>query len=215
MNRFVRNVMRVFLILAFFAALVIVAALIYVRTNSFARLLQSRVSDILATEFRGQITLGKIDSSGRGVFVIHRLTIEYGGETIVQIPRIQLGYSLIPLLWREARIEIIADGPAINLQRERDGEWNLMKALAAKSPVPSSGPSAFTIDLDKIGVRKAMIDLAPQGANGPHYRFEDTDLVARIAIEAAGLNLSRLEDLSARNEDNVPVPGLVAVAAKT
>jgi predicted TPR repeat methyltransferase len=36
----------------------------------------------------------------------------------------------------------------------------------------------------------------------------------RRAIENAGLKLSRLEDLSARNEDNAPVPGLVAVAAK-
>jgi autotransporter translocation and assembly factor TamB len=210
MNRFVRNVMRVFLILAFFAALVIVAAVIYVRTNSFGRLLQSRVSDILATEFRGQITLGKIDGSGWGVFVIHGLTIEYDGETIVQIPRIQLGYSLIPLLWREARIEIIADGPAINLQRERDGEWNLMKALAAKSPVPSSGPSAFTIDLDKIGVRKAMIDLAPQGANGPHYRFEDADLAARIAIEAAGLKADLTELRSRASAPGFPPMALDA-----
>ena len=32
---------------------------------------------------------------------------------------------------------------------------------------------------------------------------------------SAGLKLSLLEDRSARNEDNVPVPGLVAVAAKT
>ena len=37
----------------------------------------------------------------------------------------------------------------------------------------------------------------------------------RASIEAAGLALSRLEDLSARNEDNAPVPGLVVVAAKT
>jgi hypothetical protein len=36
----------------------------------------------------------------------------------------------------------------------------------------------------------------------------------RGSIEAAGLNLALLEDLSARNEDHVPVPGLVAVAAK-
>ena len=36
----------------------------------------------------------------------------------------------------------------------------------------------------------------------------------RRAIENAGLKLSRLEYLSARNEDNAPVPGLVAVAAK-
>jgi predicted TPR repeat methyltransferase len=36
----------------------------------------------------------------------------------------------------------------------------------------------------------------------------------RRAIENAGLKLSRLEDLSARNEDNAPVPGLVVVATK-
>ncbi|MEA2869813.1 MAG: hypothetical protein QOE39_4528 [Bradyrhizobium sp.] len=34
------------------------------------------------------------------------------------------------------------------------------------------------------------------------------------AVEAAGLKLSQCEDLSARNEDNLPAPGLVVVAAK-
>jgi predicted TPR repeat methyltransferase len=36
----------------------------------------------------------------------------------------------------------------------------------------------------------------------------------RASIKEAGLSLSQLEALSARNEDNVPVPGLVVVAAK-
>ncbi|MGA7998297.1 MAG: methyltransferase domain-containing protein, partial [Bradyrhizobium sp.] len=36
----------------------------------------------------------------------------------------------------------------------------------------------------------------------------------RALAEAAGLNLCLLEDRSARNEDNMPVPGLVAVATK-
>jgi len=35
------------------------------------------------------------------------------------------------------------------------------------------------------------------------------------SIGEAGLMLSRCEDLSARNEDNVPVPGLIVVAAKS
>ena len=35
------------------------------------------------------------------------------------------------------------------------------------------------------------------------------------SIEAAGLTLSQLEDLSARNEDYAPVPGLVVVAEKS
>jgi predicted TPR repeat methyltransferase len=37
----------------------------------------------------------------------------------------------------------------------------------------------------------------------------------RASVEASGLALSRCEDLSARNEDNAPVPGLVVVATKT
>jgi predicted TPR repeat methyltransferase len=36
----------------------------------------------------------------------------------------------------------------------------------------------------------------------------------RASIDTAGLVLSQLEDLSARNEDNTPVPGLVVVATK-
>jgi hypothetical protein len=36
----------------------------------------------------------------------------------------------------------------------------------------------------------------------------------RSSIEGAGLTLSRLDNLSNRNEHNTPVPGLVAVAAK-
>jgi predicted TPR repeat methyltransferase len=50
---------------------------------------------------------------------------------------------------------------------------------------------------------------------GEGLRYAHGTGYVRSSIEAAGLNLSRLEDLSARNEDNVPVPGLVVVAGKT
>jgi predicted TPR repeat methyltransferase len=50
---------------------------------------------------------------------------------------------------------------------------------------------------------------------GEGLRYAHSAGYVRASIEAAGLALSRLEDSSARNEDNTPVPGLVAVAAKT
>jgi uncharacterized protein involved in outer membrane biogenesis len=190
--------------LALLVAVVIVAGIIYVRTDSFGCLLKDQVSNLLATGFRGEITLDEIDTSLRGALIIHELRIKYGDATIVRIPQIQLGYSLIPLLWREARIEITAVDPAINLQRESDGEWNLMKALASKSPAAaSSGSSAFTIYLDKLGVRNGAIDLAPQGASGPHYRFEAADVDAEIAIKPAGLE-AELTNLRTR----VAAPGM-------
>jgi predicted TPR repeat methyltransferase len=50
---------------------------------------------------------------------------------------------------------------------------------------------------------------------GEGLRYAHSAGYLRASIEACGLALSRCEDLSARNEDNAPVPGLVVVATKT
>jgi predicted TPR repeat methyltransferase len=50
---------------------------------------------------------------------------------------------------------------------------------------------------------------------GEGLRYAHAAAHVRAAVESAGLKLSLLEDRSARNEDNTPVPGLVAVAEKT
>jgi uncharacterized protein involved in outer membrane biogenesis len=204
MNLFVRYLKRALLMLTLLGAVVIVAGAIYVRTDSFGHLLKGQVSNLLATSFRGEVTLGEIDTSIWGALTIHELSIKYGGATVVRIQQIHLAYSLIPLLWHEVRIEITAVDPAINLERESDGKWNLMKALASRAPAAAtSGSSAFTIYLDKLGVRNGAIDLAPQGGNGPHYRFEAADLDAGIAIKPAGLE-AELTELRTR----VAAPGM-------
>ncbi|MBA2400830.1 MAG: methyltransferase domain-containing protein [Bradyrhizobium sp.] len=50
---------------------------------------------------------------------------------------------------------------------------------------------------------------------GEGLRYAHAAAHVRASVESAGLTLSLLEDRSARAEDNVPVPGLVAVATKT
>jgi predicted TPR repeat methyltransferase len=50
---------------------------------------------------------------------------------------------------------------------------------------------------------------------GEGLRYAHAAEYVRAAVEAAGLKMAQLEDLSARNEDSVPVPGLVVVAVKT
>jgi predicted TPR repeat methyltransferase len=50
---------------------------------------------------------------------------------------------------------------------------------------------------------------------GQGLRYAHAAAYVRAAVESAGLDLPLLEDRSARNEDHAPVPGLVAVAAKT
>lgn len=50
---------------------------------------------------------------------------------------------------------------------------------------------------------------------GAGLRYAHAAAYVGATVEAAGLTLSLLEDRSARNEDHVPVPGLVGVATKT
>jgi predicted TPR repeat methyltransferase len=75
----------------------------------------------------------------------------------------------------------------------------------ARRVLVASGLVAFTVEThDREGV---MI--------GDGLRYAHGAPSVRASIQAAGLELSQIEELSARNEDNTPVPGLVVVAAKT
>jgi predicted TPR repeat methyltransferase len=50
---------------------------------------------------------------------------------------------------------------------------------------------------------------------GKGLRYAHAASYVRAAVDAAGLKISLLENRSARNEDNAPVPGLVVVVVKT
>jgi predicted TPR repeat methyltransferase len=73
-----------------------------------------------------------------------------------------------------------------------------------KRVLVTGGLLAFTVETH--GGDGVMIGKGLRYAHGASH--------VRSQIEKAGLTLSRLEDLSARNEDNTPVPGLVVVAGK-
>jgi predicted TPR repeat methyltransferase len=75
----------------------------------------------------------------------------------------------------------------------------------AKRVLVAGGLLAFTVEThDGDGV-----------ILGEGLRYAHSADCVRASIRDAGLALSQLEVLSARNEDNAPVPGLVVVAAKT
>jgi predicted TPR repeat methyltransferase len=75
----------------------------------------------------------------------------------------------------------------------------------AKRVLVAGGLLAFTVETH--GGDGVILGEGLRYAHGAGY--------VRSSIRDAGLTLSRLEDSSARNEDNAPVPGLVVVAGKT
>lgn len=82
---------------------------------------------------------------------------------------------------------------------------NLVPLLnEAKRVLVEGGLAAFTVETH--GGEGVMIGDGLRYAHGASY--------VRGALKSAGLSVSQFEDLSARNEDNSPVPGLVVVAVK-
>ncbi len=75
----------------------------------------------------------------------------------------------------------------------------------AKRVLVSGGVLAFT--LETHGGEDVIL--------GAGLRYAHSAVYVRAAIADAGLVLSRCEQLSARNEDDTPVPGLVVVAGKS
>jgi predicted TPR repeat methyltransferase len=99
---------------------------------------------------------------------------------------------------------------------------------ASADLVLAADTMVYVADLPPVLAEAARV-LAPRGllaftaethdgegvAIGRGLRYAHAAAYVRASVEAAGLKLSLLEDRSARNEDNAPVPGLVAVATKT
>jgi predicted TPR repeat methyltransferase len=133
------------------------------------------------------------------------------------------GIDLSPRMIEQARAtglygELEVTEMAEGLRGKPDGSADLILAadafvyLADLAPVlcearrvlAADGLVAFTVEThDGDGV---ILGEGLRYAHGADY--------VRASLKAAGLLLSRLEELSARNEDNVPVPGLVVVASK-
>lgn len=92
--------------------------------------------------------------------------------------------------------------------------------LAADVAVYLSDLAPMLVEADRVMTPDGLLAFTVEthdGAGvilGRGLRYAHAGAYVRDAVSAAGLVLDRLEDLSARNEDGAPVPGLVVVASK-
>ena len=134
-----------------------------------------------------------------------------------------IGIDLSPRMIERAR----ATGLYAELEVAEMGQGLGSKPDASADLILAADAMVYLSDLAPL-LREAARVLAPGGLLaftvethggegvilGEALRYAHGAAYVRNAIAAAGLTLSRLEDLSARNEDDTPAPGLVAVATK-
>jgi len=134
------------------------------------------------------------------------------------------GIDLSPRMIEKARAtslytELEVDDLLAGLRRKADASAELV--LAADAMVYVADLAAVLAETKRVLVSGGIAAFTAETHDGEGVilgeglRYAHSADHVRKSVEAAGLNLSLLEDRSARNEDNTPVPGLVAVATKS
>jgi predicted TPR repeat methyltransferase len=133
------------------------------------------------------------------------------------------GIDLSPRMIEKARAtglyaELEAAEMVEGLRGKPDASANLI--LAADAMVYLSDLAALLREAQRVLAAGGVLafTLETHGGDGvmlgEGLRYAHGAAYVRASINEAGLTLARLEELSARNEDNAPVPGLVVVATK-
>jgi predicted TPR repeat methyltransferase len=135
-----------------------------------------------------------------------------------------IGFDLSPRMIERARSRGIYAQLEVadmleGLRRRPDGSAELV--LAADAMVYLSDIAPLLCEAKRVLVMGGLLAFTLETHDGEGVtigeglRYGHAAGYVRAAIAHAGLTLSQLETLSARTEDNTPVPGLVVVAAKT
>jgi predicted TPR repeat methyltransferase len=118
-------------------------------------------------------------------------------------------------LYAELEVDDLLQG----LRRKPDASAELVLAADAMVYIADLGP--VLAEAKRVLVPGGIFAFTTETHDGEGVilgeglRYAHAADHVRASVEAAGLNLSQLEDRSARNEDNMPVPGLVVVATKS
>ena len=134
-----------------------------------------------------------------------------------------IGIDLSPRMIEKARAtslyaELEVDDLLSGLRPKPDASAELI--LAADAMVYVADLAPVLVEAERVLVPGGLFAFTAETHHGEGVilgeglRYAHGADHVRASVEAAGLNLSQLEDRSARNEDNAPVPGLVVVATK-
>ncbi len=167
------------------ASLLIVAiagVLIYTQTDGFRRMVQEQALTAVNQKINGAISWDRIEGSFLGNLHIYDLRLKYRDREVFRTARAEVGYSLLPLLWGRVQItHLRASAPWLELRKDADGDWTLVKALATTEP-STDEPSPWTIAIDGIAIENGEMIFEPQAAKPELYRMRRLNLNGSVWV---------------------------------
>jgi autotransporter translocation and assembly factor TamB len=197
MRKFWRVIKWSVLGLALVFVVVVVGLAVYARTENFAQWAREQAVAAVNAAIRGTISLERLEGSVWHHLTLHNVALHYEGAELIQVPRLELSFSLLPLLWGQFRVASIdAAQPRVRLSQDEQGQWNVVEALSPREPEPEK-KSDLAIWVRSLRLRNASIDLRLAAGDGAVQRLENLNLDGKAGIRPTDVTLEVSEFSSA------------------
>jgi autotransporter translocation and assembly factor TamB len=169
---------------------VVVGLAIYTRTESFAQWAREQAIAAANGSMRGTISLERLEGSVWHQLTLHNVELRYEGTELVQVPRLELSYSLLPLIWGRFQISRIdALQPRAHLRQDQQGRWNVVEALSPRQPEPET-KSDLIVLVKSLRLRDANVDLRlASGGDETLHLLKNLNLEGNVGIRPSGVAL--------------------------
>ncbi|MGH7795744.1 MAG: translocation/assembly module TamB domain-containing protein [Candidatus Binatia bacterium] len=212
MRKFLRLIKWLALGLGLLVSLLIVAAAIYVRTKEFTQWAREQAVAAINEQIRGEIAVERLEGSLWGNLNLHDVVLRYENEEVAAIPRLNVDFHWLPLIWGRVQIRRIdAEQPKLNLIQSEAGEWNVIGALSPRQP-ETEVSSAWVVSVNSLVLRNGSVALRLAGPN-QFYNVSDVSLKAGMRFRPAGASVEVQEVaslLSARNWPDLRLKGALS-----
>src|SRR5689334_6625703 len=190
MRRFLRVITWLALGFGFLLLLAVIGVTIYTRTERFARWARDEGVTAVNGLIRGSLSVERLEGSVWRHLVLHNVGLRYQEHEILTIPRLDISFSLLPLLWGELKISSIeAVGPRAGLLQDQEGRWNVVEALSPRQPEPEK-KSDLIVLVNRFHLVNGAIHLRPAANPTTAYDLADLNLQGRVGIRPARVALS-------------------------
>jgi autotransporter translocation and assembly factor TamB len=192
MKRLLRVVKWLFLTLGFLLILSAVGISLYTRTENFTRWAREEAVGVVNDLIRGSISVQRLQGSIWSHLTLYEVALRYENQEILQVPRLDVSFSLLPLLWGQVKIAAItAAQPRATLAQDRDGKWNVMEALSPRQPQPEN-PSTLALSIGSMLLDDGDVNIR-WGGNGTSYHLQHLRLDSVVGIRPESISFEARE----------------------
>ncbi len=161
----------------------------YTGTESFRRLARDQVVALLATTFEGEVSFARLGGSPWGDLTLEDVSVRSGDQPIVEIPRVRAVYSLIPLALGELRFASLEiERPVLRVAETESGSWNLLDALASRTPAPPDAQSSsLAVSIQHLDVRDAAVTVTTRADTPRTVTLSRAEIEGSIDVLPQGI----------------------------